>query len=45
MENRHMLVQYAMEAVPRPGERESRARRPPDGERIRNERGGTYGRH
>lgn len=43
MKDRHMLIPYALEAVARPGSRESRVRRPPDGFRIRNERGGHHG--
>ena len=34
---RHKLIPYALEAVPRPGDRETRVRRPPD-VAIRNER-------
>jgi len=44
MENRHNLIPYALEAVARPGSRESRVRKAPDGMRIRNERGGGDGR-
>ena len=39
MADRHKLIGYALEAVARPGARESRMRRPPDGLGIRNERG------
>ena len=39
MTGRHMIIPYALEIVPRPGERESRVRRPPQGTMIRNERG------
>lgn len=39
MMNRHMLIAYALESVARPGSRESRVRKPPDGFQIRNERG------
>ena len=38
-ENRHNLIPYALEAVARPGSRESRVHRPPDGLHIRHERG------
>ena len=41
---RHNLIPYALEAVPRPGDRETRVRRPPDGMRIRNERSEAHGR-
>ena len=41
MTKRHKLIGYALEAVARPGERESRTRRAPDGMTIRNERGET----
>ncbi|MBS6842093.1 MAG: hypothetical protein U0H96_10100 [Christensenellales bacterium] len=37
--NRQNLIPYALQAVARPGSRESRARRPPDGLHIRHERG------
>lgn len=40
---RHSLVFYALEVVPHPGEHEIRVRRPPDGMRIRNERGDARG--
>lgn len=43
MSNRHSLIPYALETVARPGSRESRVRRPPDGLRVRNERGGCVG--
>ena len=36
---RHNLIPYALEPVPRPGDRETRVRRPPDGMAIRHERG------
>ena len=39
MKSRHNVIGYALETVARPGARESRTRRPPDGMRIRNERG------
>ena len=42
MANRHNLVGYALEAVARPGARESRVRKPPEGMRIRNERGARH---
>ena len=42
MADRHNLVAYALEAVARPGERESRTRRPPQGMQIRNERGERF---
>ena len=41
---RHNLIPYALEPVPRPGDRETHVRRPPDGMRIRNERGAVHGR-
>lgn len=41
--NRHSLVPYALEAVARPGERETRVRKPPTGFAIRNERGARCG--
>ena len=37
MKDRHTIITYALECVPRPGARESRVRRPPD-VAIRNER-------
>ena len=43
MNNRHMLIPYTLESVARPGSRESRVRRPPDGDRIRNERSECHG--
>ena len=39
MQDRHQIIPYALEAVARPGSRETRVRRPPDDMRIRNERG------
>lgn len=39
MKQRHTIITYALESVPRPGARESRVRRPPDGFAVRNERG------
>ena len=39
-EGRHNLIPYALGTVARPGSRESRVRRPPDGLHIRHERGG-----
>lgn len=36
---RQNLIPYALQAVARPGSRESRVRRPPDGLHIRHERG------
>ena len=33
------LIPYALEAVARPGSRETRVKKPPQGARIRNERG------
>lgn len=42
MENRHSLIGYALETVPRPGARETRVRRPPEGVRVRNERGEAH---
>ena len=41
MKNRHTIITYALESVPRPGARESRVRRPPDGVAIRHERSWT----
>ncbi len=41
-EARHNLIPYALEAVARPGCRETRVRKPPDGMRIRNERGAAH---
>ena len=41
MKNRHTLIPYTLETVARPGSRESRVRRPPEGIVIRHERGGT----
>ena len=38
-EGRHNLIPYVLETVARPGSRESRVRRPPDGLHIRHERG------
>lgn len=43
MQSRHQIIPYALHAVARPGSRESRVRKPPDGVRIRNERGGEFG--
>lgn len=43
MRERHSLIPYALEAVARPGSREICVRRPPDGFRIRNERGDCVG--
>ena len=37
MKNRHTIITFALESMPRPGARESRVRRPPD-IAIRNER-------
>lgn len=42
MEYRHNLIAYALEAVPRPGARESRRRSAPGGMRVKNERGTRY---
>ncbi len=39
---RQSMISYALEAVPRPGSRETRVRRPPDGFKIRNERGSDH---
>lgn len=39
MEKRQTMIPYALEEMPRPGMREICVRRPPDGFRIRNERG------
>ena len=39
MKDRHMLIAYALESVARPGARESRVRKPPDGFKVRNGRG------
>ena len=39
MKDRHTIITYALECVPRPGARESRVRRPPDGMASRHERG------
>ena len=39
MRERHQIIPYALEAVARPGSRETRVRKPPDAMRIRNERG------
>ena len=36
---RHNLIPYVLEAVARPGSRETRVKKPPQGARIRNERG------
>lgn len=41
---RHNLIPCTLEPAARPGDRETRVRRPPDGMRIRNERGETHGR-
>lgn len=41
MKNRHNLIPYTLETVARPGSRESRVRRPPEGIAIRHERGET----
>ena len=41
MKNRHTLIPYTLETVARPGSRESRVRRPPNGLQIRHERGET----
>ncbi len=43
MQDRQTLIPYALEAVARPGSREICVRRPPDGFRIRNERGVFHG--
>lgn len=40
---RHNLIPYALEVVARPGSRETRVKKPPQGARIRNERGGDHG--
>ena len=42
MHGRQMIIPYALEDAPRPGAREIRVRRPPDGFRIRNERGAVH---
>lgn len=42
MERRHGIITYALEEAPRPGSREIRVRRAPDGVMIRNERGSAY---
>ncbi len=42
-QDRHNLIPYALETVARPGSRETRVRKPPDGMRIRNERGQVHG--
>ena len=39
MAQRQNLIPYALEVQPRPGAREICVRKPPDGMRIRNERG------
>lgn len=39
MRDRHQIIPYALEAVARPGSRETRVRRPPGDMRIRNGRG------
>lgn len=39
MEERQNLIGYALQVVPRPGARETRVKKAPDGMRIRNERG------
>ena len=44
MAQRQNLIPYALEPVPRPGDRETRVRKPPDGMRIRNERSAAHGR-
>ncbi len=41
---RQSMILYALEAVSRPGSRETRVRRPPDGFKIRNERGNDHDR-
>lgn len=43
MKDRHTLIPYVLEEVPRPGAREICVRRPPDGVRIRNERRDGHG--
>ena len=43
MQDRHQIIPYALEAVARPGSRETRVRKPPDAMRIRNERGSGHG--
>ena len=42
MKNRQSMILYALEAVARPGCRETRVRRPPENEKIRNERGALH---
>ena len=36
---RHNLIPYALEAVARPGSRETRVKKTPQGAKVRNERG------
>jgi len=43
MNERHTLIAYTLETVPRPGARETRVRRPPQGALIRNGRERTDG--
>jgi len=43
LKQRQNLMMYALEAVPRPGARETRVKKAPDGFRIRNERGNSNG--
>ena len=38
MGKRHGMIFYALEYAARPGARESRVRKPPEGARVRNER-------
>ena len=40
---RHNLIPYALEAIPRPGSQEIRVRPAPDGIRIRNRRENMHG--
>ncbi|MBQ2989985.1 MAG: hypothetical protein IJD60_01685 [Clostridia bacterium] len=42
MRQKHALIPYALEEVPRPGSREICIARPPQGERIRNVTGGGH---
>jgi len=43
VENRHGIILYTLEEMPRPGSHEIRVRPVPDGMMIRNERGGKRG--
>ena len=43
MENRHCLIPYALQTVPRPGSREIRAKPAPPDMRIRNVKEAAHG--